>query len=284
MLNLPRLLLCAALSACITAPASAEDAEIRLPLPGPVDARAAAMGGAGAALLDGGVGFFHNPAHLGFGQGAVFFGQTNLTGRSDISFDPKGASYRWRGWGLAWGNRIGQTDGVFDHTYLSAARRIGRHASAGVSGKFWRKHPSERFQFLGHAPVLDVGALLLPSERWTVGGRLSQTERGAGFERYAVGSSLRLGRFLFLVEWDGGGVSARNGTCQCAFSCASATAQGSRASASPRGRDRWRRGSHGCVWKAPMRFSYRATSRSSRRPNLYGGQRGAERCFNLHLN
>ena len=205
MLTLPRPLLCAALFACMTASASAENAKIQLPLPGPADARAAAMGGAGAALLDGGVGFFHNPAHLGFGQGALFFGQTNLTGRADISFDPKGASYRWRGWGLAWGNRIGQTDGVFDHTYLSAARRIGRHASAGVSGKFWRKHPSERFQFLGHAPVFDVGALLLPSERWTVGARLSQTERGAGFEHYAVGSSLRLGRFLLAVEWDGGG-------------------------------------------------------------------------------
>ena len=201
-----------ALTSAPTAPAPAD--EIDLPLPDPVNARTAAMGGAGAALLDGGVGFFHNPAHLAVGEGVLFFGQTNLTGRAGVRFDPKGASYRWRGWGAAWGNKIAIADDVFDVTYLSAGRRIGTRGAIGASGKFWRKHPSERFQALGSDPTADIGALLTLSDNAAVGARASQLNRGAGFERIAAGASMRWSALLLAAEIENAGArfgSARFG-------------------------------------------------------------------------
>ena len=161
------------------------------------------MGGAYVAIAEGAAGMFHNPAGLGVGTGVRFFGQTNVVARDEVKLDPKGATYRWRGWGLGWGNRLAQgEDGFAD---ISGGHRLSSHVAAGVSLKLWRTHPSTHFDVLGSSATYDVGLLVAPSGMVRLGARVGQHERGRGLAQAVVGASYRFDRVLMAADavWRG---------------------------------------------------------------------------------
>ncbi len=184
--------------------ASLACARLQEPTPDGVGSRASAMGGAYVAIAEGAAGTFHNPAGLGVGSGVHFFGQTNVVARDEVKLDPKGATYRWREWGIGWGNRLAQhEDGLADYTYISGGHRLSAHVAAGVSVKLWRTHPSRHFDVLGSSATYDIGLLVAPSGMVRLGARLGQHERGGRLGHAVVGASHRFGRVLVAAdaEW-----------------------------------------------------------------------------------
>ncbi len=179
-------LVCAWMAAtCLAATGHA----VQAPLPDLVGARALAMGSAYVADGSGGPAHFHNPASLALLRDVRLFGQTNVTGRGQVEVDPKGIAYGWRRLGLAWGNRIAEDeDGIADYTYVSAGAGLSSFAAVGVSAKFWRSHPSTRFQLLGGSPTYDVGVLVSARPRWALGARAGQLVRGERPRAAAVGA------------------------------------------------------------------------------------------------
>ncbi|MEO2004644.1 MAG: hypothetical protein ABGY41_11145 [Candidatus Poribacteria bacterium] len=188
---------------------------LQTPTPDLVGARAVAMGGAYVAAGADAMSHFHNPASLASLRDVRLAGQTNVTGRDDVEADPKGIAYGWRRWGLAWGNRIAEDPaGLADYTYLSAAAGVSSRVAVGVSGKFWRSHPSTRFQVLGGSATYDLGVLAALAEGWRVGTRLSQVIRGARPRAGAVGVQHDAGRMSAAVQLDyvdPGGMRVRTG-------------------------------------------------------------------------
>ncbi|HEX29454.1 MAG: hypothetical protein DRO93_14755 [Candidatus Thorarchaeota archaeon] len=118
------------------------------------------MGNAFAALSDDPTALFWNPAGIvQIGEISVF-GQMKLD-RSDFRFDPKGIAYRWRRFGLGWGNKIAVgLEGTPDYNYYSAALKLSWRASVGISFKFKRRHPCRYYQFFGYRRSSDIGFLV----------------------------------------------------------------------------------------------------------------------------
>jgi hypothetical protein len=185
----------------LTASLGASSDLLEMPLPAKVGVRALGMGDAYTSVAEGASGVFHNPAGLGVGQGVHLFGQTHLNGRDIVKFDPKGIAYRWRGTGVAWGNKIAiRPEGTHDYTYWSVGRRLSSAFAVGLSAKFWRIHPSRHFQVFGQSPTYDVGLFAALSERVRVAGRFGTRQSGKGVETASVGWLCRGSRVLASVE------------------------------------------------------------------------------------
>lgn len=206
----------------LTASLRASSDLLEMPVPARVGVRALGMGDAYTSIAEGASGIFYNPAGLGVGRGVHLFGQTNLNGRADVKFDPKGIAYRWRGTGVAWGNKIAiRPKGTHDYTYWSVGRRMSSAFAVGLSAKFWRVHPSRHFQVFGRSPTYDVGVFAALSERMRVAGRLGMLRNGKGIETATVGWSRAGPRVLASVEgeWhEGSGLSWRFGVERRLFS------------------------------------------------------------------
>lgn len=174
---------------------------VQAPLPDLVGARAVAMGSSYVAAGADATSHFHNPASLAALRDVRLFGQTNVSGRDDVEADPKGIAYGWRRWGLAWGNRIAEdVDGLADYTYLSGGRALSSRVAVGVSAKYWRSHPSTRFQVLGGSATYDLGLLTAPGDGWRVGARVSQLRRGERPRAGAVGAQYDARRLSVAVQ------------------------------------------------------------------------------------
>ena len=172
----------------LTCLAAAKDSP-QAPLPDLVGARSLAMASASVADPSGAPAHFHNPASLALLRDVRLFGQTNVSGRDRVEVDPKGIAYGWRRAGAAWGNRIAEDEGgIADYTYLSAAAAVIPAVAVGVTGKFWRSHPSGHFQVLGSSPTYDVALLASVGRPWTLGARASQVERGEAPRAFTVGA------------------------------------------------------------------------------------------------
>jgi hypothetical protein len=168
------------------------------PSPLYVGARAAAMGNAFVALADDPTALFWNPAGIIQTAGTSLFGQMKLD-RSDFRFDPKGITFRWRRFGLGWGNKIAVgLEGTPDYNYYSGALKLSQRISIGISLKFKRRHPCGYYQFFGYKRSSDVGILAYPMDRLSVGFVLREGE--GEWDEFALGGAYRGSRAILTLD------------------------------------------------------------------------------------